>query len=132
MMWSLFYLAETLLQRSRRGDHEEAERLLERLLEIAVRTGTGLVEDRAHELMQRTEIVPGTAPRSQRPDGLTDREIEVLRLVAAGRTNKEIGRELFISTATVSTHVRNVLEKIGAANRAEASTYAAEHGLTTR
>lgn len=132
VMWSLFYLAETLLQRSRRGDREEAERILERLLEIAVRTGTGLVEDRARELMQRTGIVPGTAARSERPDGLTDREIEVLRLVAAGKTNKEIGRELFISTTTVNAHVRNVLEKIGAANRAEAASYATEHGLTAR
>ena len=63
------------------------------------------------------------------PDGLTNREVEVLRLIAAGLTNKEIGEKLFISTKTVNTHVRNILEKVGASNRAEASVYAMRNGL---
>jgi len=52
-----------------------------------------------------------------------------MRLVAAGKSNPEIGEELFISPRTATTHVSNILNKINAANRAEAATYAARQGL---
>jgi pimeloyl-ACP methyl ester carboxylesterase/DNA-binding CsgD family transcriptional regulator len=61
--------------------------------------------------------------------GLTRREVEVLRLVAAGRSNRQIAQELVISVNTVDRHVSNILAKTGAANRAEAATYAIRHGL---
>ena len=54
-----------------------------------------------------------------------------MRLVAAGKTNKEIGFELCISPKTVDSHVRDILRKTGSANRAEAAAYATAHGLTT-
>ena len=63
------------------------------------------------------------------PDGLTQRELDVIRLVAAGRTDREIAGELVISVRTVTTHVGNILNKTGAANRAEAASYATRHGL---
>jgi class 3 adenylate cyclase/DNA-binding CsgD family transcriptional regulator len=63
------------------------------------------------------------------PDGLSTREVEVLRLVAAGRSNREIGDVLFISGHTAANHVRSILQKTGSANRAEAATYAARRGL---
>jgi DNA-binding CsgD family transcriptional regulator len=63
------------------------------------------------------------------PDGLSGREVEVLCLVAAGKHNREIAAELFISTNTVDRHVSNILTKTGAANRAEAAAYAARRGL---
>jgi DNA-binding NarL/FixJ family response regulator len=63
------------------------------------------------------------------PDGLTEREVEVLRLVALGKSNREIAEELFISLNTVGHHVSNILNKTGAANRAGVATYAARHGL---
>jgi DNA-binding CsgD family transcriptional regulator len=63
------------------------------------------------------------------PDTLTAREIEVLRLIAAGKTNQEIGDLLFISLNTVATHVRNILEKTDSANRAEAACYALRRQL---
>jgi DNA-binding NarL/FixJ family response regulator len=63
------------------------------------------------------------------PDGLTEREAEVLRLVVTGKRDREIAEALFISVTTVSTHVRNILNKINAANRTEATAYAAQHGL---
>ncbi len=63
------------------------------------------------------------------PAGLSEREAEVLRLVAAGRSNREIGEELSISLNTVDRHVSNILTKIGAANRAEAASFAVRHGL---
>jgi NarL family two-component system response regulator LiaR len=53
----------------------------------------------------------------------------VLRLIASGKTDREIAEELFISVRTVSTHVSNILNKINAVNRTEAATYATRHGL---
>ena len=61
--------------------------------------------------------------------GLTPREIEVLRLVAAGMTNREIGDSLFISNKTASVHVSNVLAKLGASRRSEAAVVATRIGL---
>jgi DNA-binding NarL/FixJ family response regulator len=60
--------------------------------------------------------------------GLTARELEVLALVARGRSNGQIGAELFISTKTASTHVSNIIRKLGVTNRVEAATDAAHHG----
>ncbi len=61
---------------------------------------------------------------TDRPAALTRRELEVLRLVANGRTNGEIGRELFISTKTASVHVSNILAKLGVSSRIESAAYA--------
>ncbi|MGH2404357.1 MAG: alpha/beta fold hydrolase [bacterium] len=63
------------------------------------------------------------------PAGLSMREVEVLRLVAAGRSNREIGEELTISLNTVDRHVSNILTKISASNRAEAASFAVRHKL---
>lgn len=62
-------------------------------------------------------------------DDLSQREVEVLRLIAEGKSNREIAEALSISLNTVATHVRNILTKIGAANRAEAAAYAVRHGV---
>jgi tetratricopeptide (TPR) repeat protein len=61
--------------------------------------------------------------------GLTERELDVLRQVAAGKTNAEIGEALFISPFTAKTHVANLLGKLGVESRAAASTWAAQHDL---
>jgi DNA-binding CsgD family transcriptional regulator len=61
--------------------------------------------------------------------GLTEREMEVLRLVAAGETNKEIAAELVLSERTVDRHVSNIFTKFGVSSRAAATAYAYEHGL---
>lgn len=63
------------------------------------------------------------------PAGLSAREVEVLRLVAAGKSNPQIADELVISINTVQRHVSNILAKTGLANRAEAASYATRHGL---
>jgi DNA-binding CsgD family transcriptional regulator/tetratricopeptide (TPR) repeat protein len=63
------------------------------------------------------------------PDDLTAREVEVLRLLAIGRTNKDVSLVLAISLNTVATHVRNILNKTECANRTEAAAYAIRHGL---
>jgi DNA-binding CsgD family transcriptional regulator len=66
---------------------------------------------------------------SPRPGGLSRRESEVLTLVAAGKTNRAIGTELFISEKTVARHVSNIFTKLGLSSRAEATAYAYKHGL---
>ncbi|KOT64974.1 MULTISPECIES: response regulator transcription factor [Streptomyces] len=63
------------------------------------------------------------------PDGLTAREVEVLRLVAEGLSNPEIARSLHVSNATVKTHINNLFAKAGLRNRAQAIHYAYRHGL---
>lgn len=62
-------------------------------------------------------------------NSLTERETEVLKLIAEGYTNQEIAERLFISMTTVKTHVGNILEKIGAQNRVQAVIFAFQHGL---
>ena len=77
---------------------------------------------------------PGAAPAGQPSDpldrfGLTEREREVLTLLAGGRSNPEIGRLLFISTKTASVHVSNILAKLGVTGRGEAAAVAHRLGV---
>jgi DNA-binding NarL/FixJ family response regulator len=62
-------------------------------------------------------------------NALTDRETEVLRTIVAGKSNKEIAASLFISEATVKTHINNLLSKLGAADRTQATTMALHRGI---
>jgi DNA-binding CsgD family transcriptional regulator/tetratricopeptide (TPR) repeat protein len=78
--------------------------------------------------IERLDVLRGR-PYGQAPGGLTVREVEVLRLVASGRTNRAIARELGLSEKTVARHVHNSLTKIGAPSRAAATAYAYENGL---
>ena len=61
--------------------------------------------------------------------GLTPRELEVLALVAEGRSNRQVADALFISAKTASVHVSNILAKLGVASRVEAAAVAHRHGL---
>jgi DNA-binding NarL/FixJ family response regulator len=67
--------------------------------------------------------------RASWPAGLTDREIEVLRLIVRGRTNKEVAASLYLSAKTVGRHIENIYAKIGANSRAAAAIFAMEHRL---
>ena len=69
------------------------------------------------------------APRS--PETLTERETEVLRQLARGKSNKEIANTLFISETTVKTHVKNIMQKLGVPSRTHAALYAARIGLVS-
>ena len=63
---------------------------------------------------------------------MTDREVEVLRLVAKGCTNRDIASMLFISERTVHRHLSNIFTKLGVSSRTAATAYAFEHGLASR
>ncbi|MFG1947573.1 response regulator [Nonomuraea sp. NPDC048826] len=71
----------------------------------------------------------GAAPAGASPMPLTDREREVLKLIAAGRSNREIARDLAVAEKTVKTHVSNVLMKLGVQDRTQAALYAVRHDL---
>ncbi|TQJ32004.1 response regulator transcription factor [Microbacterium sp. SLBN-146] len=77
-------------------------------------------------------VGPGAVPATPLPgsDALTDRERDVFRAIADGRTNSEIARDLFLSESTVKTHVGRVLTKIGARDRVHAVILAHRHGMT--
>jgi DNA-binding CsgD family transcriptional regulator len=70
-----------------------------------------------------------TAPKLQTSDGLTAREVEVLRLLAAGHSNPEIAAALVLSVKTVERHLANLYAKIGARSRVDAATYAVKHDV---
>jgi DNA-binding NarL/FixJ family response regulator len=73
---------------------------------------------------------PAAPDPPEAPDGLTPREVEVLRLIARGLSNGEIAGRLFVSEATVKTHVNNIFSKARLRDRAQAVRYAFDHGLT--
>jgi DNA-binding NarL/FixJ family response regulator len=67
--------------------------------------------------------------KGERPGGLTEREVEVLRLVVEGLSNKEIAYRLEVAERTVQFHVSNILQKLNAASRVEAAVWAKDHGI---
>ena len=71
------------------------------------------------------------AKRREWPAGLTNREVEILRLLARGGSNKEIATSLHISPKTAGTHVEHIYTKLGVSNRALAGLFAAKHGLVS-
>ncbi|MFF3334608.1 LuxR C-terminal-related transcriptional regulator [Streptomyces sp. NPDC002888] len=91
----------------------------------------------AHRSFEQLGAVPDarraaallTALRGRQPGGLTEREIQVLRLVAAGRTNRAVAAELVISEHTVARHLNNIFAKLDVSSRAAATAYAYTHGL---
>jgi DNA-binding CsgD family transcriptional regulator len=106
---------------------------------FAAETGRfGLARDLGDEARQLAEPIGHvrvlrlveTVARPLGPDGLTGRELEVLRLLASGLSNQEIGARLHISANTAANHVRSILMKTGAANRTQAAMYAATHEIT--
>ena len=122
------WLAHSLYERARvllirpQGDRGRAATLLADAAGLAERIGMTA-------LMDRVTALGSGAPSNGLPDGLSAREIEILRLVARGLSNREVGRSLFISQHTVANHMRSILRKTDCANRTEAASYAHRHGL---
>ena len=103
------------------GDRERAVPLLAEATRLAGAIGMPALLARARAL--------GPIAEREDPDGLSPRELDVLRLVAQGRSNRDIGAELFISEHTAANHVRSILRKTSSANRTEAAGYAHRRGL---
>ncbi|GAA1854967.1 response regulator [Actinomadura bangladeshensis] len=96
----------------------------------AVRCGASQLDPAVQRRLVEA-VAAGERPRrAGLPDGLTRREAEVLALIAQGRSNGEIAGDLFISEATVKTHINNLFAKANLRDRAQAVTYAYKHGLT--
>ena len=129
LAWTCCDYADCLLQRNEPGDREKAMSLLDEALAISTELGMRPLMKRVTERVERIQAQP--LPALAFPDGLTHREVEVLRLIASGKTNRQIGQELFISPNTVGHHVSNILSKTGTANRAEVAAYAARQGLVS-
>ena len=110
-------------------ERDLAADLLARAHRDAAASGLRLLQDEAERIGRRAHI-PLTTAQADAPFGLTPRELEVLRLVAQGRTNPQIGEELFISRKTASVHVSNILSKLHARTRGEAAAMAHRAGLT--
>lgn len=107
---------------------EEPEHVAEAVLQVA-RGGVVFSAGMADNLLNDFKAhKPATAP-SEVDSALSQREREVLQLVAQGTSNKEIGGALFISENTVKTHLRHILDKLHLANRSQAAAYAARAGM---
>jgi DNA-binding NarL/FixJ family response regulator len=130
-------LAEALAEA---GQRDDASAVWRTAAATAARLGAAPLTTALADLARRARLDAGPgghAGHSYRnghgPGGvigsLTDREREVLRLLARGRSNREIGAELFITTKTASVHVSNILAKLGAASRTEAAAIAHREGL---
>lgn len=122
-------LAEALLAAGGEDERDRAAELLRLAHAVADHLGARPLSDTVALLAQRARLGLGRVPARRPADpaealGLTSRERDVLRLVAAGRTNRQIAEELFISPKTASVHVSNILAKLGVSGRGEAAAVA--------
>ena len=127
LAWTCHDYADVLLQRNGEVDRARAIPLLNESLAISGELGMRPLMERVAARLESMGLEQPKA--SDFPDGLSRREVEVLSLIALGKSNREIGEELFITSNTVARHVSNIFTKTGVSNRAEAATYASRQGL---
>ncbi|MBF6338016.1 AAA family ATPase [Nocardia abscessus] len=117
------------------GDRAAARDALRSVLELADELAAAPLAQQARQLADRAGIVlaePGDRPAAAQPAstaGLTPRELDVLRLVSTGASNRQIAAELFISANTAGVHISRILTKLGASSRTEAAATARKRGL---
>ena len=121
-MGSTVHLAETVAHHALFAASHGQDARAATLAGVAREHAASIGQQRVLTLMASLEA-PG------HPDALSDREMAVLRLLAQGLSNREIGRRLYISGNTAANHVRSILDKTGAANRTQAAVYAVDRGL---
>lgn len=119
------YFAQMLLRRGEPGDLDRAGVLLSAAEEEAAVLGMASLP----ACIDATRVLAKAAAVEHYPAGLSRREAQVLRLVAQGKGNRQIARELFVSPNTVANHVSSILSKTRSANRAEAAAFAIRHAL---
>jgi DNA-binding CsgD family transcriptional regulator len=110
--------------------HREALSADDAATELRSEVRRGLFDSDAADAVLRAAGHPVKLRRSW-PAGLTTREVDVLRLLVRGLSNKEIAERLVISPRTADNHVAHIYTKIGVSNRARASLFAMKHGLMT-
>ncbi len=124
--------ARMLAARDRKGDLQQAAQLLTTASPLLADLSMEHLLNSANELAERLRAPAIPAPaRAAYPDRLSSREVEVLTLVARGRSNQQIADELVLSPKTVARHVSNIFDKIRVDNRSGATAYAFERGLAT-
>ena len=111
------------------GDRAAAAAALRSAHTVLAALGAAPLRERVEALARRARIPLVGVADGERPFDLTERELTVLERLAAGRTNRAIADELYLSTRTVDMHVRNILVKLDAANRVEAAATAHRLGL---
>lgn len=117
--------AESLLERGLPGDMARTFDLISAAMPVGQDLGMEPLVAKLKVLSDQSSTVSKSFP-----DGLSKREVEVLRLVAGGKSNQEIADELFISRFTVVRHVSNIFSKTGVSNRSGATAYAHRHNLS--
>jgi DNA-binding CsgD family transcriptional regulator/tetratricopeptide (TPR) repeat protein len=122
LAWTGHDYADALLQHNGPGHRARASTLLDEASSISSELGMCPLMERVVTLRERMETQPPGAMKY--PANLTLRQVEVLRLLAEGKTNREIGRELVLSERTVQHHISDIYVKIGARNRADATAFA--------
>jgi DNA-binding CsgD family transcriptional regulator len=122
------------------GNRDAAERAVTEAHALATRIGAAPLIEQAEQLARQARLSLGAEPAAQVPTpdapedklapyALTPRELDVLLMLADGRSNPEIAKELFISPKTASVHVSNILGKLGVSGRVEAATLVHRLGL---
>lgn len=125
--WTCHDYAESLIDSGEPSNVEKAVSLIDDGLEITRELGLIAIEKRFVKLKAAIEL--SSFANVQYPDDLTGREIDVLRLIAAGNTNQQIADQLVIAKSTAAKHVSNILGKTGSSNRADAASYANRNDL---
>lgn len=126
--WANFDYATFQIEQGGRIDRTAILNLLNDGIEITVALSMGPLNKRLESL--RTTVLASSG-RPEYPASLTQREVEVIRLIAAGHSNRDIAEALVITQNTAAKHVANILGKTGSTNRAEAATYANQQGLVS-
>jgi len=113
--------AQMLVRRAATDDRRLAAELL---TQAGAQAGSLGMTTLAQRVASARAALDPRAGRPEHPGGLSEREAQVLRLIAAGKANRDIAAQLFVSPNTVANHVRSILAKTGSANRTEAAAYA--------
>ncbi|MEX0908153.1 MAG: LuxR C-terminal-related transcriptional regulator, partial [Gemmatimonadaceae bacterium] len=111
------------------GDREQSARELRRAHDLFARLGAAAELDATREQLRTLGFRPPARTVGEGAAGLTAREVEIARMVAARKANKEIGAALKISARTVSTHLSNIFSKLDVESRGELADYVREKGL---
>ena len=127
LAWTCYDYAGVLLQRDESADHARAKSLADQALATSTELHMLPLMEKTVELQEKMRPRPADKPGV--PASLTERELEVLRLVASGKSNAEIAGQLVLSTRTVERHISNIYTKTGSSGRANATAFAFTHGL---